>query len=183
MQHDAIETFEHKGYTVKVYHDEEAENPLEFHDTVMVVEWTEYVIGNCEFATPKDFEQYREENDLVILPLYMISHSGISVSTGPFGCPWDSGQIGWVFMSAEDAKGYKGCGMDPENVLRETVKVLDQWVTGSVYGFSVTRECQCCGADKVVDSCWGFYAEDFDDLKDQIIEQADFPEPDPVTAI
>ena len=35
--------------------------------------------------------------DCVLLPLYLYDHSGITMNTGGFSCPWDSGQVGWIF--------------------------------------------------------------------------------------
>jgi hypothetical protein len=31
----------------------------------------------------------------------MYEHGGIAVSTKPFSCPWDSGRIGFIFVSKE----------------------------------------------------------------------------------
>jgi hypothetical protein len=39
-----------------------------------------------------------------ILPLYLYDHSGITISTGPFSCPWDSGQVGFIYCTLEKAK-------------------------------------------------------------------------------
>lgn len=49
------------------------------------------------------------EKHFAILPLYLYDHSGLSISTGAFSCPWDSGQVGWIHMSLEKARqiGYK----------------------------------------------------------------------------
>jgi hypothetical protein len=40
----------------------------------------------------------------VILPLYLYDHSGITMSCGPFSCPWDSGQVGIIKCSLADAQ-------------------------------------------------------------------------------
>ena len=34
---------------------------------------------------------------MVILPLYLYDHSGITMNTCGFSCPWDSGQVGWIY--------------------------------------------------------------------------------------
>ena len=47
----------------------------------------------------------------VILPLYLFDHSGISISTGSFHDPWDSGQVGFIYASKEKAK--EGWGQSP----------------------------------------------------------------------
>ena len=59
--------------------------------------------------TPRDFsgwgemQKYLEKaHDLAVcLPVYMYEHGGIAVSTKPFSCPWDSGRIGFIFVSKE----------------------------------------------------------------------------------
>jgi len=38
----------------------------------------------------------------LILPLYLLDHSGITISTRDFNDRWDSGQIGWTYVSNED---------------------------------------------------------------------------------
>jgi hypothetical protein len=43
-------------------------------------------------------------NPVVILPVYMLDHGGRSFSTSPFTCPWDSGQVGFIFATREDVK-------------------------------------------------------------------------------
>ncbi len=37
------------------------------------------------------------EKDHVILPVFLLDHSGLAISTLPFGDPWDSGQVGWIY--------------------------------------------------------------------------------------
>jgi hypothetical protein len=37
-------------------------------------------------------------------PIYMYDHSGITISTSPFSCSWDSGRVGWGVISHEKAR-------------------------------------------------------------------------------
>ena len=39
----------------------------------------------------------------IMLPLYLLDHSGLAMKTTSFHDPWDSGQIGWIYVSKEDA--------------------------------------------------------------------------------
>lgn len=39
----------------------------------------------------------------IVRPLYLYNHSGLSISMSPFSCPWDSGQVGWIYCSFEKA--------------------------------------------------------------------------------
>jgi hypothetical protein len=41
---------------------------------------------------------------LVILPLYLYDHGGITISCSPFSCPWDSGQVGWIYADYDMIK-------------------------------------------------------------------------------
>ncbi|SHF15500.1 hypothetical protein SAMN02745133_01946 [Desulforamulus putei DSM 12395] len=41
------------------------------------------------------------EQKFIILPLYLYDHSGITMNTTGFSCPWDSGQVGWIYCSKE----------------------------------------------------------------------------------
>ncbi len=43
------------------------------------------------------------EKHCVMMPLYLYDHSGITMSCGPFGCSWDSGQVGWAVISRKAA--------------------------------------------------------------------------------
>lgn len=35
----------------------------------------------------------------LVLPIYMYDHSGITISTKPFSCPFDSGKIGIIYAT------------------------------------------------------------------------------------
>jgi len=73
----------------------------------------------------------------VILPLYLYDHSGITMSTSVFSCPWDSGQVGWIYASKQkfiDETGYSEAELFSTDskrtpVIGERVKVKgrDDW--------------------------------------------------------
>jgi len=95
----------------------------------------------------------------IILPLYLYDHSGITMSTGQFTCPWDSGQVGYIYakLGAEgmDAPSIRAC-------LESEVAVYDQYLRGDVYGFIVEeRDAEEYEDDDAgwehTDSCYGFY--------------------------
>lgn len=106
----------------------------------------------CHFATEakmKDYEDtYKyigtldseEISDIVckynlILPLYLYDHSGITVSTRSFSCPWDSGQIGYVYVSHKNiVKEYGKLDIDAARKRLEVeVKEYDSYIQGDVY--------------------------------------------------
>jgi hypothetical protein len=102
------------------------------------------------------------EKHYIMLPLYLYDHSGITISTGRFSCPWDSGQVGFVYMSAEYAKkewinitDEKALREKAEEIMRCEVRIYDDYLTGSVYGYNTT---DWDGND--IGSCWGFFGYD-----------------------
>jgi len=103
------------------------------------------------------------EKHYISLPLYLYDHSGITMSTGSFGCPWDSGQVGFIAVSKEDVrKEYdwkqltKKRIQQIEEYLRNEVKTYDQYLTGDVWGYVIENE-----EYDIFESCWGFYGHDY----------------------
>jgi hypothetical protein len=94
--------------------------------------------------------------------LYLYDHSGLSLSTEPFSNRWDSGQIGYIYVSREDVRKEfrvsrvtKSIEAKAERILLAEVEQYDLYLRGEVYGFEITDE-----SGEVVDSCYGFYGDD-----------------------
>ena len=107
----------------------------------------------------------------VILPLYLYDHGGITMNCGGFSCPWDSGQVGYIFVSMKRARR-EWTGTDEEirqyaeNCLRSEVEVYDNYLTGEVYGYVIEHRDEDADPEDEsswdeVDSCWGFYGSDW----------------------
>lgn len=96
----------------------------------------------------------RVENAVaVIMPLYLYDHSGLTISTGSFSCPWDSGQVGWIYCTEEQVQKEWGGDVDKaREYLEGEVETYDQYLTGQIYGYVVEDE-----------SCWGYF--DLDSCK------------------
>lgn len=97
---------------------------------------------------------------VIMLPLYLYDHSGITMSTSSFFCRWDSGQVGFIYVSKAKVRqeyGWKLLTKERiakiEGILKGEVEVYDQYLTGDVWGFEVTEDDQ-------EDSCWGFFGSD-----------------------
>jgi hypothetical protein len=96
--------------------------------------------------------------DMAILPLYLYDHSGITMNTGGFSCPWDSGQVGWIYADNDMIKENYG-EVTPDtiekarNLLQAEVEEYDCYLTGQCYGFKLYK------GDAEIDSCWGFLGE------------------------
>lgn len=57
----------------------------------------------CDKLEDMDMDGLLElvEKSNIILPLYLYDHSGITINTTGFSCPWDSGQVGWIYCNKE----------------------------------------------------------------------------------
>ncbi len=180
------ESFTHNGYEIQICQDDEARaNPIEDDEAIEIVAWhPSYDLGTCkDFADAQDFDEFCKDNEVVRVPIFLYDHGDITVSTGPFGCPWDSGQVGWAYLTAEAIKEH---GIpNPEDQLKSAVKHLNYWCTGNVWGFRILRKCGCCGeATEEVDACWGFYGDPDDEntyVREAALEAC--PNRSPVLAI
>lgn len=116
----------------------------------------------------------------IMLPLYLYDHSGLAMSTESFvgkavHAEWDSGQVGWIYVSKEDAlKEFGGDRMTgavkkkAENLMRGEVEVYDAYLRGECYGFELYKN------GELEDSCWGFIGNLTDvrrDMAEQLPEE------------
>ena len=99
-------------YIIKVETDDDPLNPREEYDNMgtMVCFHKRYVLGDKHEYKESDYNGWgelekaitRKEDAAVLLPIFMYDHSGITIQTRPFSCPWDSGQVGFIFVSKND---------------------------------------------------------------------------------
>lgn len=96
----------------------------------------------------------RELGATVVLPLWLLDHSGLAMRTGAFAEDpgnWDSGIVGWIF----DTKRTREEAGTPEDrieeVLQSEVKSYDMWLQGEVYGYTIEDP-----LGTTLDSCGGY---------------------------
>lgn len=101
------------------------------------------------------------ERSFIMLPVYKYEHSGVMISTSPFSCPWDSGQVGFIYVSISDVNEEMGGDKELAKKQLETeIKAFSQYLEGDVYGFVVEEYDEESDEWDEVDSCWGFYGSD-----------------------
>lgn len=129
-----------------------------YYDAEMTyTEAHDYAIGKVNKLWRELIEKTVNDN-YVILPVYMYDHSGVAYSTGSFGCPWDSGQVGYIYCTMTDVeKEFGGSIERAEKALSCEVEAYSDWASGSVY---FARLVNAAGED--VDNCGGFYGSDWD---------------------
>ncbi len=150
----AIKTFNYLGFTIDIDQDEWVENPRTYDPLgVMICFHRTYDLGDKHDYNKDDYGSFEElkkaicnkENIAVILPLYLYDHSGITMSTGSFNCRWDSGQVGWIYLTKEDVRKTYGvkritsATLDrATKALEAEVKIYDSYISGEVYQFTIT---------------------------------------------
>ena len=113
-------------------------------------------------------------------PVWAYVHSGATISTGkplqggskkrlrmnPYGCPWDSGQSGFAYMTREDALREWGkkrlSAQQKERAIEYIDGVVDEfaaYLRGECYGILIvdTRGVE----EKELDACWGYIGLDY----------------------
>ncbi len=199
---EPVHTEVHNGYLIQIHYDTDPQNPREEFDHVgtMLCAHGRYKLGDQQFNGtdtmtaaqqivaqiydeffPDDEmtainyeEELLDKCPIIALPLYLYDHSGITMNTGGFHCPWDSGQVGLIYVSLEKAAKEWPQKMDEteENwkhriteYLKGEVREYDHYLTGSVFRYQVF-EPLVPNADPddeddwdEIDSCWGFYGD------------------------
>lgn len=188
MNMNAVHEETYKGYKIKILPDEDMSSPREFESNMgtMVCFHNRHNLGDktdhrCDqFSSWEDLENHLREahGACIVLPLYLYDHSGLRMKVGSFNgllpqghAEFDSGQVGFIYadraaiLENYGAKKFTLALMKKARKLLEAeVKVYDQFLSGDVYGYVVSKpdKCDSCGHedDEEVESCWGYYGMD-----------------------
>lgn len=165
------------GYTIRIEQDPSPENnPRDMdHLGLMVCLHGKYQLGDYNSELVKSLssrdlvEDYLAKNEAYWLPLYLLDHSGLSLSTKPFNDVWDSGQVGVIFVTKQQAKNLldyeaKTCSDDKfrETVichLQTEVENYDQYLTGDVHSYTVFDR-----AGTEIASCSGCFGREYTEM-------------------
>lgn len=196
-----LETYIKDNSILNIFHDESAESPREWDNLGTIVanhprykigdeqvDVSEWMIQMVKKITQEDVEQINISEALEVIrqeyfiePVYMLDHSGISLSTKRFNDPWDSGLIGFIYASKEKIKEE---GVDESKVseyFEGELETYTQYINGEVYGWVLKEKRKFTkiyedGTEEEeeeyedTDSYWGYYSID------QILSELDFTE-------
>jgi len=169
-----------KKIRIRIVPDENPQNPRTEWDNAATFAFFHgrYVLGDKDHGLrTEDFPGWDAMKDHIvktckpvyITPVYMYDHSGITIRSSSFECRWDSGQLGFAWITREqmDACGFEVEHITPEletkarDLVEAELKLYDQYLRGDVYGFVVQEQCDECGDWHNTDnSCWGFFGDD-----------------------
>jgi hypothetical protein len=161
-----------KKFELEVVQDTDPESPRTWDNLgTMVCFHKRYELGDKTDYRTEDYDSWEElkegiiknEGEVVILPLYLYDHSGITISTSSFSCRWDSGQVGFIFVSKDKIRKEGIDETKVEEYLKGEVETYDQYLTGDVWGYNVYEVTTCSLGHEhkeLVESCYGIYGHD-----------------------
>lgn len=172
---ELFEQIPYQGYHINIYYDPDPESPREWDNLgTFYTAHRRYqpeenfdkhfnIREVCENGRPGTFresflQKYIAQN------IYMLDHSGQTVSTTSFNDSWDSGWLGIVAVSIDKVKKEYGWKVltskrrgQIEKYLTGEVETYDNYLRGEVYGYEITPEND---DNNVLDSCWGYFGDE-----------------------
>ena len=168
-----------QGLKAYIYQDMDPVNPrIDYDNLGTIVCWhrrysltdlnlPDFVEGPEKYDPTEWAEEFLKADDIISLPIYMYDHSGITINTTGFSCRWDSGQVGWIFVSRAKAQKEWGAEITDEDIkfsLNQEIETYDQYLKGDIYGVVVEQDAPCkeCGHNEPtrLDEVWGVYGYD-----------------------
>lgn len=134
-------------------------------------------LGSSKYDNDRDFADSDDLNDylaglndrraeFVSVPLYAYVHSGITISTGSFGDPWDSGCFGIAICTKEQVINAFGNDIDwqrhAKDIIEGEIETYDKFLTGGTYVYSTYLYHKETKSWTLEDTCGGFYSNDED---------------------
>lgn len=160
-------------YQIDIMPDDMPDSPRNWDNMgTMICFHRDAILGDKHDYDHSDYNGWSEmekaiianEDVAVILPLYVYQHGGMTMNTTGFHCRFDSGQVGFIFVSKKVLREEYGVKYVTQKVRDKALKVLlgevetyDQYLTGDIYGYRITDT----ETDEKLDSCWGFYGSDY----------------------
>lgn len=170
MPSDVAHSEIYRGYKIDIVYDAYPLNPRTENENLghMICFHRRYTLGDTHnYRYPSELieeltgkEPEGDLNDaigdgsayrIVWEPLYLYDHSGLSMQTIPFSCPWDSGQVGIIYLTYDEIQkdiGVEHTGVGPwvpsKDVIEQYTKLLkceveeyDYYLSGNCYGFRI----------------------------------------------
>jgi hypothetical protein len=169
-------------YRYELIQDQDPRNPRDCDNLGTMVCWhRRYILGDEQpNESPEEWIRNMsgldDDKKYISLPLYLYDHGGITMSCAAFSCPWDSGQVGIIYVSKERLRQeYSSKLITPKirekalSVLRAEVEEYDRFLAGDCWGYEIYEmdddpDMIAAGYEDggyCVDSCWGFLGHEW----------------------
>lgn len=157
---NVLETVIYKNYIIEIHQDTDPLNPRDNDNLgTMICFHKRYDLGDKNNLSFDDFNSWEElesyiqkkYDPVVLSPIYMYDHSGIGISTDnsryPFNCPWDAGQIGFIYISKKKAfeeydwkKLTKKKISKLEKLLQYEIEDYNKYLSGDILGYIIKNQ-------------------------------------------
>jgi hypothetical protein len=156
-------------------------NPREWDNLAkMVCFHKDYSLGDKHNYNRNDYSNWDElkqaiiekENPIIIEPVYLYDHSRQTLALSPFSCKWDSGQVGFIYITKSNLEKFGVKKEKARKALEAELKTYSNYIEGNVFSYEIIEEktCECCGQTQkeLIDACSGFISDDWDELMDEM---------------
>lgn len=164
--------FLRENFKIEIIQDKDSESPREWDNLgKMICFHSRYNLGDKHDYKHEDYSSWKElENDVcnkkdlaISFPLYLYDHSGITISTTPFSCHWDSGKVGFIYITKERVRKEYNCKRITSKILEKVskcllyeVEIYDKYIQGDVYGYIITNTLN----NEEIDCLWGIFGKE-----------------------
>src|SRR3954463_6000135 len=123
---EASDTFKHNGHTIEILVDEDSISPREDDNLgTMACFHSRYLLGDHNHGfSIEEAKQIAASKDVISLPLYLYDHSGLTMNTEVFSCPWDSGQVGFIFVEKDKVRAEYGKKIISKKLREKVIRLL-----------------------------------------------------------
>ena len=134
---------------IEVYYDVMASSPRSWDNLGTIVQGkSKYKVGDVEVESLSEW--FDDNKDLYKLPVYFLSHGGLTISTKPFNDRFDSGLLGYIFVKDNEGLSYEIIA----GILENEIAILNEYLQGNVFGYQIKE------GEEVIDSLAGIIGVD-----------------------
>jgi hypothetical protein len=146
--------------SVKIMRDDDPLHPRRDWDTYGEL-WVRP--GRYQYLGDKDARHTDDVERVWTQAVYIYDHSGIAISTKPFGDIFDSGFLGYIYIPKDVAEEHRVQEEDYDAIVQHEIHVYNLYIQGQVWGYQLGNG----------DSCWGFFGETLEEtgMLDEVPEE------------
>lgn len=167
---------EHEGYRITVSTESDPLNPREWDNLGIITcpkqgkysladKGHEFNLDDWNMWDDVEEDIRTNKGGVLILPLSIYDHGGISIYVGKNVDRWDGSRVGFIYVTQEelDANGITDLA-HAEALLRGEVKSFDKYLRGDIYSYLVEENRKACSCGECeewveVDRCGGWEEE------------------------
>ncbi len=144
-------------------------------EEVLEAQYKSYFTGKEGWDEVTDYNEWRDAEEIAkaiaecseapgllaqhgaLLTVYRFEHSGVAYSTSPFNDPWDSGPVGFIWVSDKELEQEQLDGRPKDEILKmlsDEVEEYSAWANGECYAVMLSKD------DDIIDYLGGLIGDD-----------------------